>query len=121
MKLNKYGTLMKLVGKGKYFSIRKAIVFEALKNGIKPTARKFYMSKNTVRLWVKRFKAEGNDGLIDRRNGPEFIPHKTSKELENQIVKYRIRAPCYGAKRLKYFFDLSTSVGAIHRISSWTY
>lgn len=55
MELSRYGNLMKLVDKGKYFSLRKSIVHEAAKNGIKPTAKKFKMSKNTVKLWVKRF------------------------------------------------------------------
>ena len=114
--LNKYNNLMKLAGKEKYFSIRKAIVLEALKNGIKPTAKKHYMSKNTVKLWLERFQKEGNDGLIDRRNGPNNIPHKTPKDIEQKIVACRIRAPCYGAKRLKYFFDFNASIGAIHRI-----
>lgn len=74
------------------------------------------MSKNTVRLWVRRFKREDNDGCIDRRSGPNFIPHKISKTLEKQVVKYRNIVFCYGAKRLKYFFNLSISIGAIHRI-----
>lgn len=116
MELTKYGNLMKLAGKEKYFSIRKSIAFEAQKNGIKPTARKFRMSKNTVRLWLRRFRSEGHDGLIDRRNGPNIIPHKTSKEEESKIIAYRLQASCYGARRLKYFFDLKPSVGAIHRI-----
>jgi len=116
MQLNKYSNLMKIAGKEKYFSIRKSIVLEALKNGIKPTAEKYNMSKNSIRLWMRRFQKEGNDGLIDRRNGPNNIPHKTSKIVEKQIVAYRSRAPCYGAKRLKYFFDLDASLGAIHRI-----
>ena len=116
MELVKYGNLMKIAGKEKYFSIRKNIAIEALKNGIKPTARKYFMSKNTVRLWVRRFQTEGNDGLIDRRNGPDFIPHKTSSNIEKQVIEYRNLAPCYGAKRLKYFFDLIPSTGAIHRI-----
>jgi len=116
MELTKYGNLMKIIGKEKYFSIRKSIALEAQKHGIKPTARRFCMSKNTVRLWLRRFKEEGNDGLIDRRNGPDKIPHKTSSEEENTIVKYRMKASCYGARRLKYFFDLGPSIGAIHRI-----
>lgn len=116
MELTKYGNLMKLAGKEKYFSIRKSIALEAQKNGVKPTARKLHMSKNTVKLWLKRFITEGNDGLIDRRNGPEQIPHKTSQEEENEIIKYRLLAGCYGAKRLKYFFDLKPSIGAIHRV-----
>jgi transposase InsO family protein len=116
MELTRYGNLMKLIGKEKYFSIRKSIALEAQKRGIKPTARKFLMSKNTVRLWLRRFQSEGNDGLIDRRNGPDLIPHKTSQEDENKIVEYRLQASCYGARRLKYFFDLRPSIGAIHRI-----
>ena len=79
MELTMCGNLMKLTGKEKYFSLRKSIALEAQKNGIKPTARKFHMSKNTVRLWFRRFHSEGNDGLIDRRNGPDRILHKTSQ------------------------------------------
>ena len=100
----------------KFFSFRKSMVLEALEKGIKPTARRFDMSKNTVRKWIRRFQKEGNDGLIDRRNGPNFIPHKTPKSEEENIVKIRKIAPCYGAKRLKYFFSLRPSEGAIQRI-----
>ena len=39
---------MKLVGIENYFFLRKAIMLEALKNGIKPTARKFYTLENTI-------------------------------------------------------------------------
>jgi transposase len=116
MELIRYGNLMKLVGKAKYFTIRKSIVQEALKNGIKPTARKFGMSKNTVKLWLKRFQYEGNDGLLDQRSGPLHIPHKTSQEMEEAVLRVRKTAPCYGARRMKSFFDLSPSIGAIQRI-----
>ena len=107
---------MKLVGKENYFTLRKAIVMDALKLGIKPTAKKYHMSKNTVKCWMRRFQEEGNDGLIDRRNGPNFIPHKTSEEEEKKIIEIRRLAPCYGAKRMKVFFDLKPSAQAITRI-----
>jgi len=29
-----------------------------------------------------------------------IYPHKTSKIVEQQIIAYRSKAPCYGAKRL---------------------
>ena len=83
---------------------------------LKLAARKYYVSKNTVRLWLRRFKGEGHDGLIDRRNGPHYIPHKSSKAEEKEIIKIRKLAPCYGAMRLKAFFDLKPSTGAISRI-----
>lgn len=116
MELDHYGSLMKLAGKEKYFTLRKSIAQEAAKSGIKPTARKFGMSKNTVKLWLNRFKNEGNDGLIDRRNGPNKIPHKMPEHMEKEIVNIRKKAPCYGARRLKYFYDLEPSLGAIQRV-----
>ena len=116
MGLKIYSSFMTNVGKEKYFSVRKEVVLEALEEGIKPTAKRFNMSKNTVRLWVRRFQAEGNDGLLDRRSGPKHIPHKTSAVIEDQIVKIRQTADCYGARRLKYFFRLTPSIGAIQRI-----
>ena len=116
MWLQLYTTFMQCVSKEKRFTVRKAIVQEALEKGIKPTARRFGMSKNSVRLWVRRFTKEGNDGLLDRRAGPNYIPHKTSQKLEEEVVEIRKTAKCYGASRLKHFFQLAPSVGAIQRI-----
>lgn len=116
MGLRVYSSFMQCARKDKRFAIRKAVVQEALEKGIKPAARRFGMSKNSVRLWLRRFQSEGNDGLIDRRAGPNHIPHKTSKELEEKIVEIRKVAKCYGASRLKHFFHLTPSVGAIQRI-----
>lgn len=116
MGLQFYSTYMKNVSKEKHFTLRKAIVQEALEKGIKPTAKRYGMSKNTVKLWLKRFQEEGNDGLLDRRAGPNHIPHKTSKEAEAEILEIRKTAPCYGARRLKDFFGLKPSRAAIQRI-----
>lgn len=116
MGLKVYSNFMGNVSKDKRFTIRKAIVLEALEKGIKPTARRFNMSKNTVRTLIRRFQMEGNDGLMDRRSGPKFIPHKTPLVVENEIVAIRKEVDCYGARRLKYYFRLTPSIGAIQRI-----
>ena len=116
MGLKIYSNFMSNVSKDRRFTTRKAIVHEALEDGIKPTARRWNMSKNTVRSWIRRFQEEGNDGLMDRRSGPKSIPHKTPIAVETQIVAIRKKAPCYGARRLKYFFQLTPSIGAIQRI-----
>ena len=116
MGLQFYSNFMKNAGKEKHFSFRKALVQEALEKGIKPAARRFGASKTTVKLWMRRFLKEGNDGLLDRRAGPNHIPHKTSPELEAQVVEIRKVVPCYGASRLKHFFQLPLSAGAIQRI-----
>jgi transposase len=117
MGLKIYSNSMANLSKDKQFTMRKAIILEAVEKGIKLTARRFDMSKNTVRTWLRRFQREGNDGLMDRRNGPKYIPHKTSKEEEAQILTIRSTVKnSYGAKRLKAFFRLKPSIGAIQRI-----
>ena len=45
---------------------RYQMVRQALKNGIKPTAREFNTSPPVVRMWRNRFKLEGYAGLADQ-------------------------------------------------------
>ena len=85
-------------------------------NGIRETAKAFMCSRNTVRLWVRRYKKEGLDGLFERKKIPRMIPHKTPSYLEEMVVLARQKVPCYGAKRLKVMFSLKPSIGAIGRI-----
>lgn len=102
MGLKIYSNFMASVSKDKYFTIRKSIVLEALEKGIKPTAFRLNMSKNTIRLWLRRFQSEGNDGLLDRRSGPNRIPHKTSLALEKQIIAIRPIQQASATNRLKF-------------------
>lgn len=108
--------LMKDASNQQLFSLRKHLVQDAQKLGIKPAARRWGISKNTVRKWLRRYETNGNKGLKDGRQGPNKIPHKTSQEVEELVIKSRKQAPCYGPRRLRYFFDLPCSLGAIQRI-----
>ncbi len=61
-------------------------------------------------MYVKKYNP--NYGLDDiqkwwtyqSEKGHNSIPHKTFKAFEQKITAYHLQAPCYGAKRLKYFF-----------------
>ena len=116
MRSNPYYIMTKNTDKQHKFETKKTIVFEAQKYGIKPTARKWGLSKNSVRTWLKKFNDQGNQGLIDKRKGPHFIPHKTPIEIELQVLEARKQVDCYGPRRLQYFFFLPCSTGAISRI-----
>ena len=106
------------VGKGKAypFGFKVDAVFAAEELGKKPAARKFKIAVNTLKSWINEFKKHGKKGLIDKRKGPNFIPHKTPADEEEKIVSIRTRAPCFGPNRIKYFYNVSCSVGAIRRI-----
>jgi transposase len=97
-------------------SVKLDVVRYAQLHGNKPAARRFGCSKNTVKLWRHRYEEQAMTGLQDRRKGPNCIPHKTSKEEEQDIIKYRKKSPCYGPKRLKWAYDINASEGAIARI-----
>ena len=103
--------------KQKQVRVRQDMIKYAQTHGIKPAARHFGCSKNTVREWKRRYELEGTGALINRQKGPKNIPHKTSEKAEKYIIKCRQQAPCYGPKRLKWAFeDIRASESAIARI-----
>jgi transposase len=98
------------------FAVRYQMVMSALSKGIRPTMREFRCSRNTVRLWLRRYEQQGLAGLEERSRAPHHIPHKTPPEVEQQVVEARDAIPCFGPRRLKRYFDLPCSTGAIARI-----
>ena len=116
MRPSPYTIMMKGTDKAHKFDVRLRMAQDALEFGIKPTARKWGISRATVRTWKRRYENEGKKGLQDQRKGPKVIPHKTSQEEELYILNARKQAPCYGPRRLKDFFGAKASLGAIQRI-----
>src|SRR5918911_2644055 len=104
-----YCHMMYKSSKEKKLTVRMDLARHAQQIGIKPTARKFGCSKNTVRQALRGFQKDGISGLEDGRKGPHYIPHKTCPELEEYIVRCRQRAPCFGPKRLIWAFGIEAS------------
>ena len=98
------------------YEIRLKMVFYARNEGIWAAARHFGCSRNTVRLWLRRFGQGGRSDLVDRSRAPHSSPHKTSRREEQRILEARRRVPCYGPARLKHHFGLKASLGAIGRV-----
>jgi len=97
--------------------IRQKIVRYAQQHGNKPAARHFGCDPRTVREWRRRFTSHGAGALANKSRAPHRCPHKISKEIEDQIVKKRQAAPCYGPKRLIHFNpSIKASEGAVYRI-----
>lgn len=111
-----YSMGMKGTSKEHRLRVKQQVVRHAQAYGIKPSVRKFAIHRNTIRSWLRRYQEEGISGLLDRRKGPKDIHHKTSESVEQQVVAMRKRAPCYGPKRIKHFFDPPCGYSAIQRI-----
>ncbi len=111
-----YSMMMEEKSKEGKFRIRLELIRYALSNGIRETKRAFRCSRNTVRLWVRRYKEDNIAGIRERSKAPKNIPHKTASEIEEEIVSCRLKVPCYGPRRLKMMFSLKPSEGAIARV-----
>jgi len=97
------------------YDLRLRLVGSAKQIGVKPTARLYGTSPQTVRLWLRRYAQAGRSGLASRSHAPHTCPHHTPPALEEQIVRLRRRTD-FGAQRLKIEFELPLSQGAIARI-----
>ncbi|MEV5568813.1 IS481 family transposase [Spirillospora sp. NPDC052269] len=49
------------------------------------------VSRQCAHRWVGRYRAEGWDGLADRRSGPRSCPSRTPAEVEQRVVAARQR------------------------------
>src|SRR6266478_1537908 len=98
------------------YNHRLRLVQSARQHGIKPTARAFVTTVPTVRKWLRRFQQHGPSGLREHSRAHRHCPHKTSAQIEQQVLALRQKLPTFGAARLKREFDLPVSHMAIQRI-----
>lgn len=98
------------------FGLRRELVIYAQARGIRAAGRRFGCSRNTVRLWLRRFLQAGNDGLGDRSRRPHRQPGRCSQAAAEAVIAARKRAPCFGARRLVDCFELPVGKGAAHRV-----
>lgn len=98
------------------FNLRLEMVRFAKEHGLSEAAREFKTTRRTVRKWRKRYGEDHLRGLQDRSRAPHGIPHKMSQDEEEEIVKLRSRHKRWGPKRLKTYYELQRSEGAIYRV-----
>ena len=75
---------------------RAALVRRVLSEGqtLKAVATAFSVDAKTVAKWVKRFKAEGSDGLADRSSRPHKLHRPTPTETVEQVIALRRQRFC---------------------------
>jgi transposase len=114
--LNYFEQIIRMKDKSGKFDLRLRMVFHAIRNGVKPTARRFTTTPITVRKWLRRYRQERLAGLNDLPKIPHNCPHRTSPALARRIIQLRKRFPFMGAAHLKKEFALPVSHTAINRI-----
>lgn len=111
-----YFNMIQAKDEGFRFGVRKRMVMDALELGNKPAARLHKTTVKTVRLWARRYQAEGLPGLEERSREPKWIPHKTSAEVADRVVAQKKLLKGFGVGRMVTEFELGCGKGAALRI-----
>lgn len=83
-------------------SQKEAFVIKALKkeNSFKELCHEFQISRETGYKLLRRYEAEGVNGLNPRSRAPHQRPFKTSRPLEEHILTVRTQHPTWGARKI---------------------
>ena len=98
------------------YETRYHMVMQASESGIRPTARYYGVSRNTVRKWLRRYRQNHVSGLTEQSRAPHRIPHKTSPKVAERVVKLKRRLRRYGSKRLVRDYSPGCGHSAFERI-----
>ena len=73
------------------FAGRVCLIERVLRDGWSPSvaAASFGVSVQTVRKWLRRYRAEGSSGLSDRSSRPRRSPRRLAPRLEQRIARLR--------------------------------
>lgn len=74
------------------------------------------ISDRTLRRWTNVYETAGAEGLQPKKSGPEHGTNSISKRLEERIVRLKQKHPSWGARRLKYQYDLPCHWRTVHRV-----
>lgn len=96
--------------------IRLRLVHEVRATSASDVARRWGMSRRIVGKWVKRYEAEGHEGLKDRSRAPKSPHGGLSAQSRREIVKLRRKFPTVGAARLKRMLRLPYAVKSLSKV-----
>lgn len=69
--------------------------------------REFGVSRKTGYKLMKRYAAEGADGLRDRPRAPKTHPNQTPSDVEATILRVRKQHPTWGSKKILAVLEMS--------------
>jgi len=63
----------------------------------------FGVSRKTFYKWLKRFREEGDGGLLDRCRRPRVSPGRVGEEMERAVLSVRERHGSWGGRKIRAF------------------
>jgi transposase InsO family protein len=79
----------------------------------------FEISRPTGYEWLRRYRAGGMAGVVEKSRRPRHSPRQTAEEVEERIVHLREQRPDWGARKLQVLLareNIQVPVITVHRI-----
>lgn len=98
--------------------IRTKAVFLSLENvkSDKEVSSLYGISSRTLRRWKIAYTRNGIEGLKPKSNAPHKQQKAIRPELEQKILKLKQKHPSWGARRIKYQYDLPCHWKTVHNV-----
>ena len=82
-------------------------VMEVLEAHVPVTAvaRRHGVSRQSVHAWIRLYRSDGMEGLVDRSHRPKVIPAQIAPAVEAAICELRRAHPRYGPVTLRYWLE----------------
>jgi len=74
------------------------------------------VSDRTLRRWKRAYRIGGQEGLKPNPTTPRNLANKTDASVVERILQLKQKYPTWGARRLKYQFNLPVAWCTVHRI-----
>jgi len=75
--------------------------------------RRFGISRPTGYKWLRRYQAQGLDGLTERSRRPDTSPNRTPEPIEQLVIEARRRDPGWGGRKLRCHLLNQADSGAL--------
>lgn len=95
----------------------KAVLFYT--EGIKSTKEicsMYEISERTLRRWTKSYEVNGLKGLEPKKTGPKNMKNSIPNVLEQRILKLKQKHSSWGARRIKFQYDLPCHWKTVHNV-----
>lgn len=76
----------------------------------------YEISERTLRRWRSSYEADGLEGLKPKKTGPKKAGHAIPNHLEQRILRLKQKHLSWGARRIKYQYNLPVCWRTVHSV-----
>ena len=76
-------------------------------------AAKVGVSRQTLHVWLARYRDGGLGGLVDRSHRPASCPHQADAAVETAVCELRRHHPRWGPRRIRHELGVNGSPGPV--------